>query len=299
MAVISIMAVITAACSQLPEQASSDAASELVVLDDTEGEFLFRAEQRLITACMRDRGYDQWTEAPAAPAIPKEPWDARAYDRWAWDDPARAAESGYGIRPSVEFDRRVLDQAMTEEFAAFERWLNSRSPEEQERILEALEGASRVIEIQGIDGSTWTMSKAGCRGRAYEELYGSVEDYLVLESYRARVGNGGRNEVDEDPEYLAVERQWSVCMAEQGFNVPNPGEAYSLAFARHESDPEFEVAMAIADAECNLRVGLREAGETALAKARRRIADEVGPATVEVRRIVAQAVARAVTILEK
>jgi len=299
MAVMSIMAVITAACSSLPEQTSPDEAAEPVVLDDTESEFLFRAEQRLIAVCMRDRGFDQWTEAPPVAAIPKEPWDARAYDRWAWDDPVRAAETGYGIPRSVEFDRRLLDQGTTEEFAAFERWLNTRSPEEQQQILEALEGTARVVEIRGVDGSTWSMSEAGCRGQAVEELYGSVEEYLQLEAYRARVGDGGRSEVDEDPDYLAVERRWAACMAERGFEVSDPGEAYSLAFSTYERDPASEFAVAVADAECNREVGLRAAGDEALARVRQRLAEELGPATGQIRRIVANAVARAISLLEE
>lgn len=268
-----------------------------MISDPVEGEFLFRAEQLLIAECMREAGFP-WVAAPPIPTAPYETTDRRGYERWGWIDTQLAAASGYGIERSLEFNESLRQSIDADtEFQEFEQWLLSLSESDSQRLTAALEGSNQGVVVEGVDGSTWTAATDGCRSETLAAIYGSVEDYLKLEAYRSRVGNGGRGEVDEDREYQQVEQEWSSCMREKGFDYETPGDAYDDAFARYETEPGFEQEVAVAEADCNMAVDLDAAGDAALDRVEERILIELGPATAEVREILTRAVGRAKDLL--
>lgn len=288
---------VSAACSPAAQTGTSVGEQELVISDPAEGEFLFRAEQLLIAECMREAGFT-WVAAPPIPTAPYETTDRRRYERWGWTDTELASASGYGIERSLHFNESLRQSVDADtEFQEFEQWLLSLSESDSHRVTAALEGSNQAIVVEGVDGSTWTAATDGCRSESLSAIYGSVEDYLTLEAYRSRVGDGGRGEVDEDREYQQVEQEWSSCMREKGFDYQTPGDAYSDVFARYESEPNLERAVAVAEAECNMTVDLDAAGDAALDRVEERILIELGPATAEVREILTRAVSRAKDLL--
>jgi hypothetical protein len=290
---------VTAACTAAAQTGTSVGGQDLVISDPAEGEFLFRAEQLLIAECMREDGFP-WVAAPPIPTAPYATTDRRGYERWGWTDAALARDSGYGIERSLEFNESLRQSIESDtEFQEFEQWLLSLSEADGQRVYAALEGSNQAVVVEGVDGSTWTAATDGCRSESLAAIYGSVEDYLKLEAYRSRVGNGGRGEVDEDGEYQQVEQQWSDCMRERGFDYETPGDAYDDVFARYESEPGLEQEVAIGEAECNRAVALEAAGEAALARVQESLLRELGPATAEIREILARSVSRAKSLLDE
>jgi hypothetical protein len=260
---------------------------------------LYEAEEYLKRACMARHG-QPYPEYPYIARKGHEAWYRGAYAEWEWDDPDRARATGYGISLRLTAAEDILAEKANRLAADHARWYDSLSPSEREAYDQALEGNQQTVSLVLPDGREAYTVSSGCLGESHAELYGSVEDYWTLEVYRGLISDEGANRVDEDKAYQEVVGAWSSCMRDRGFDAPDPIEAFSIAYVDDldQLDLEFERAIAVADAECNQEVGLRAAGDKALAHVQRQMTTELHDWSERARGVADRALERAAHVLD-
>ncbi|MFY1654444.1 hypothetical protein ACN27J_26630 [Solwaraspora sp. WMMB762] len=227
---------------------------------------------RLTEACLRDAGIDRFpAQLPAGlpgPAV-VPPQQSPMLDE--------ATANGYGIRAAEtanQADAEADAGATTERFT----W---PSPAEERRYLEALTGAA--------DGETLTddagnSTLGGCVGEARSAVYGEV---AAPPSPVTAIDEAARAGYAADPTVASATAAWSDCLQQAGQpQLLDPADARRFAQYFHhpvgerpggrvpEDGPwpaevaqEKEIALAVADAGCADRTGLREAQRLAWEKA--------------------------------
>ncbi|MFV2086348.1 hypothetical protein [Micromonospora sp. LOL_021] len=227
---------------------------------------------RLTEACLRDAGLDRFpAQLPAGlpgPAV-VPPQQSPTL--------AEAEANGYGIRAAEtagQADAEAGAGATTERFT----W---PSPAEERRYLEALTGAA--------DGETLTddagnPTLGGCVGEARSVVYGEV---AAPPSPAAAIDEAARAGYAADPTVASATAAWSDCLQQAGQpQLLDPADARRFAQYFHhpiggrpggrvpEGGPwpaevarEKEIGLAVADAGCADRTGLREAQRLAWEKA--------------------------------
>ena len=108
-------------------------------------------------------------------------------------------------------------------------------------------------------------SSAGCMGKARQQLYGSVSNFLTvfyLPELVQRLSTGA----DDDPDVLAAVAGYAKCMTTHGYSTATPAEALALAKSYYpdghrETAGTDEKTLALADTGCrtDLRVHERQA----------------------------------------
>lgn len=165
----------------------------------------------------------------------------------------RARELGYVVEePDIPMESPAVRSASESEQRAF--WIALLGTDEE-----------RVSLDNGMD-----VGVGGCLGEARAAVAGSGKESVMWLSFSGHL-NELRNEAWEkaeaSPDWRRIETAWTECMNEQGYEVDDPSEAVDLAldgpdrlpFARpgdarpvsdEERPTEWEIQVAVADAEC-------------------------------------------------
>ncbi|HEX6420635.1 MAG TPA: hypothetical protein VFZ77_19190 [Acidimicrobiales bacterium] len=226
------------------------------------------AEQRLIAACMSERGFDyelaSLADGPGSPPQYLSPAELRAEGyRYDWAAAAR------------EFleDSPDPTAGLTED--------------EVEAYATALFGTEdEMVWIEHGDGSAGA-SADGCLGEARSELFGSIRNYLWFDVASEGL-SGIRDALRTDDAYRAPLADWQACMMEAGHDVGDHDYGADHirqqgAVALDEQGPDQTVmtaetieAIAEADADCQESSGLHEVRQELLPQAREALAAEIG-----------------------
>ncbi|MGP4111502.1 hypothetical protein ACTWP5_11355 [Streptomyces sp. 4N509B] len=182
------------------------------------------AEDVLIRACMRERGFD-WEALPPPSARHADPPNLR---RYGLTDPADASRYGYHLPPPTPAQERR------------EAVWDARDELPPEQRLAAF----------GENGAT-----GGCWGEAHAELQRGVTapDMSVLVRYISQAYDEARRA----PEVVAVLDAWRACMAGAGFDYADPLEAFNdPAWGESPRPSARERAVAEADVRCKRETDL-------------------------------------------
>lgn len=217
------------------------------------------AHERLISSCMRQRGF---SFAPALSAVPTD--DAAAVSTYSLLDPATARSQGYGIA-----DNYRVAQAGSQAGSRPQQGQNAPG------YIAALAGTTRYhTTIRLPEGHTVSFNSNGCVSIALTHLYGDDWNtvYYTVSDLQSKIVY----DVSHTPQWTAATQRWSSCMKQRtGHSFAEPEDARAavnehvqqamrstpaatqpkaLAALRHD-----EVVAAEVDADCQVAAGLLRA----------------------------------------
>lgn len=117
--------------------------------------------------------------------------------------------------------------------------------EEQDAVAS---GLTELTEVNGVE-----IPAGGCIAEARTEV--GTQDGFVLELTETTIGYSAI-EADKDPRVLKGFDQWSQCMAESGFRYRTPWDAIGDPSWATAEATEGEIAVAVADVECQQKTNL-------------------------------------------
>ncbi|WP_455360725.1 hypothetical protein [Streptomyces sp. SYSU K21746] len=244
-----------------PADPAKSVAGELrTELTDTEKELLGTAEQRLIAACMKDKGF-RYTLDPA-PAEARSEMPDRPF---GLDDVAWARAHGYGLAETAGTGDRAGGKARAET-GPQARYLAALTPQRRTEFTRALDGTDRgsiVVDVPG-RGQVFT-SADGCQADARRQLYGDLRRWTEAKAIIVNLEYITWDQVVAKPEYTKALANWRTCMSDRGLPYRSSSEAIEAVAAQRRSESPGaartrEVRVAVADAECNRRETLARTG---------------------------------------
>ncbi|MFI9745818.1 hypothetical protein [Streptomyces sp. NPDC052494] len=222
-------------CSSAP--AHRDASTLPVPLDGAtvvpapQAGTLYAAEERAVDACMTRRGF-AYEPVPAARPVSANPYGLLT------EDAARA--DGYGLA-SAALDGRPDDPNA----AALAKLPEARRTAWQTALVGT---GRRQVTLTASGAPSLRVNTDGCVYLARREVYGDAWEQAEVDATGASTEVVAR--VAAAPAFLAAQRTWAACMAEQGERVGTLQEARGLV--------QDAVLRAGDDREALLRAGRRE-----------------------------------------
>ncbi len=196
---------------------------------------LGEAEERLVVACMRDRGHPLIGAGPPPFTAAPRPGDPTAVDM-----PYRRLH-GYGIVDSVAADTR-----------------GEGAPPFPPGYGDALTGRrSLAFETRG--GDVISVASGGCRGAARATLAGSVRRWAVANYAPGYLNDDLMAAVARDPGWSRLRDGWRRCMADAGYAFADYGAPRQLverevdAHGATRGSADRERRLAVADGVCLIR----------------------------------------------
>jgi hypothetical protein len=210
----------------------------------------FAKHQDLIATCMADAGFDY---TPRVSGVTEESFERDLENRgsWLWVPPLGAdrevvAQWGYGLDPEDLYEDPFLDHvdpaAMTTA-AKNAEYFNSLSQSAQDAYNTAYVGYAREVEGQ-------VQETGGCLAAADEAVpvrYGTPKWWGDQFGDLAwEVKDVGWVYVPEDPEAVALHKEWAACMAGEGqvIDVPKLDQAFLEMLERsgqRQADTSYDV----------------------------------------------------------
>ncbi|WP_267244900.1 hypothetical protein [Streptomyces sp. PR69] len=227
-------------------------------LNEAERTLLGEAEQRLITRCMRDKGF-QYRRDPAGPR------SEAPERRFGLDDVDWARRHGYGLAEAARSKDRGGKAAA--ENSPQERYLASLPPRRRAEFDRALNGADRAAIVVQVPGRGRIFTSAdGCQADARGRLYGDLRKWTEAKAVVVNLEYLTFDEVVAEPRYTKALADWRACMKARGLAYPNSSEAIGAVAKENrtrtaEDAWKREVTVAVADAECNRAAGLARTGD--------------------------------------
>lgn len=204
------------------------------------------AEERLVERCMAARGQIYWP-------ITSPPITASDEERTV--DLPRRHNEGFGLAGGSKPPRAGP---------------NDSRPEFQS----ALFGDVRHYqELKLPNGNILSYPVSGCVAESRAALYNDVRRWARVDAIPQVLGNKLRAQIKDAPELAEAQSRWVSCMTAAGYHYPSPEAAaddLSNAYQKHGDSAALrrrEIAVAVADGECALRVHVPSA-ELALRRAR-------------------------------
>ena len=144
-------------------------------------------------------------------------------------------------------------------------------------------------------------------GKARGLIAGDLKTYLTMSNQVQELSNNVITAIEEDRKWKENDSSWRSCMAESGFAVKSKLEARSdFSDKVYKADPrqwdslrEAEVAMAVASAKCEVKLGSRALYYTLMKKHEKAMLDKNQGFLVQWAEYNAQAAQRAKEYLKK
>ncbi|MDW4910884.1 hypothetical protein RB628_37615 [Streptomyces sp. ADMS] len=245
------------ACSAA-DRPSEDAGGRLRTgLTGAERKLLGEAEQRLITGCMRDKGFQYGLD-------PDGPRSEAPTRRFGLDDVAWARGHGYGLAEAARSGDRGGKAAAENSPQA--RYLASLPPQRQAEFDRALNGTDHAAIVVPAPGRGQIFTSAdGCQADARQRLYGDLRDWTEAKVAVVNLEYVTFDDVVAEPPYTRALADWRACMKARGLAYPSSSEAIGAVAKENRSRTageakKREVTVAVADAECNRAAGLARTG---------------------------------------
>lgn len=228
---------------------SGPASSETISRQVTavEEDILDRAEQVLISQCMRQQGFT---------FVPNR--IRTAMDRsfpYVLDDVDWATQYGYGS--SIGLAKVEAIQADPNR-----RYFEALLPDQQRAALTALNGERPVGLIARIPGAgTVEASAQGCRADAQRHLYGDLPTWFQVRTLVSNLPGLYINTVEQDSRFTAAVADWAQCMRAAGHPYQSPSQIREELDQRARGPVPtdahtLEIELAVAEATCARRTGL-------------------------------------------
>lgn len=222
---------------------------DLTVAEEVEVD---RGEEKLVERCMERQGYRYWPRPVASVA-------ERKAGVYVVDDIDWARRYGYG---------RSFDIVAEETRRSHPNVIYHNALPKQERIRYslALDGDfNNDISVELPSGGTVRTPREGCYAEARERLYGDYPTWTRVKKTVTGLTPLYVPRILRDERLVTAVKAWSRCMNESGNPFKSPDEIRqkrdSLVKGMNASQAQSaEVKLAVAEAECALRISL---GETA------------------------------------
>jgi len=179
--------------------------------------------QELIRVCMAEQGFEY------IPAMPPTPDFDVAFDQEDF-----AQEQGFGITTWYGKEDEFFGGPEFDWVDPNEEIIEAMSDAERDAYFEALHGPPDfgTPEIDEESGETYYVSEGfggGCWGEAAEEVYGGEGGQDLWEEFQPEL-EAMYEKVQSDPRIVAANEEWSVCMAEQGYDYESMDDMYMTIF---------------------------------------------------------------------
>ncbi|MCO1576885.1 hypothetical protein M8C13_14090 [Crossiella sp. SN42] len=196
-----------------------------------------QAQQLLIRECMRELGFEYRVSAPST-APPRRDFP------YALDDPAWAAEHGYGQAPEAQGENPN------------QSYYAGQPRGRAEAALKALHGdRPRALSVRAPDGALVTRGDNGCQAKSEGKLYGDLATWFTAETVVRELPSLRRARVLADPRFTEAAIPWADCMRAEGHRYATPAEARAAL----PLPAGAERKLAVAEAGCAVRTGLAAA----------------------------------------
>ncbi|MGY1499542.1 hypothetical protein ACW4TU_23670 [Streptomyces sp. QTS52] len=245
------------ACSAADRPAENTGGPLRTGLTDAERVLLGHAEQRLITSCMRDQGFQYRLD-------PGGPHSEAPERRFGLDDVTWAREHGYGLADAARTGDRGGKAAAGNSPQA--RYLASLPPQRQAGFDRALNGTDRAAIVVPAPGRGRIFTSAdGCQADARGRLYGDLRKWTEAKAAVVNLAYLTFDDVVAEPSYTKALADWRACMKARGPAYPSSSDAIGAVAKENRSRTaeearKHEVTVAVADAECNRAAGLARTG---------------------------------------
>ncbi|MFJ8935024.1 hypothetical protein ACIRL0_04805 [Streptomyces sp. NPDC102365] len=209
-----------------------------------ESRLLDRAEQVLISRCMKARGF----RYEVTDVIGASGEGARSFP-YAVDDVAWARAHGYGGR-----EERL--RAAAQQADPNQRYFHRLSPSARVAARTALTGPSPVgLSVKAPTGMTITASTKGCIADAERTLYADLDDWFRVKVITMNLRPVRETRVHKERRYTDAVRKWAACMRQAGRPYTSPDESRQAAARYAENMPAAEAdaaetALAVTEATC-------------------------------------------------
>lgn len=272
-----------------------------------EDQLLWSAEEELVAACMRRRGFSYLPNA-------KDDDPAAAPGHISVDrrgDVPAARSRGYGVaariqegetpNPTIDRNAESLAKLTEAERAAF---------------LEALRGPATSPADPGVRQKVESVPLPGggaaywyrdsCLAEARHRLYGTDYEHNELGYSLSFLRNELLSAADNDPEYRKALAEWQNCMQKRGFTEDMPQTAARRLAAQYHAGKlsmgelrTAEIAVATADTECFMASNLGRSRQAAESRAEEPLLAQNAEKLLAMKRERDEALARAETVLSE
>jgi hypothetical protein len=229
-------AVVHTAFPKQPPKLRSPTSAELDILHD--------AVEFHIRDCMAADGFSY---SPR----PRNPGFGYRYFPYVIDDLAWAKTYGFGREITARLDREA-------EAGTDARYIRSLSRAQLDAYGQALT-RNRLTGLSATNplGGTVTHSDAGCETQAWQQIYGSAEQWFQLSTVATNVDSIRESMVRGDKKFGVAVRAWSECMRNNGIAATDPGTLQDNQLARTDAaaQPQ-DIPLATVEAQCALKSGL-------------------------------------------
>jgi hypothetical protein len=208
------------------------------------------ANNALTEECMQAHGFQYPSDALPDPPPPE--------DEAATVDMPRRRQAGYGIAAELDPTPAPADAV-----SSVDNYVNGLPVNRQDLFHRTLFGSDQdrtTIDLP--DGSTVVVHAKGCEADSRRALAGDVTTWARLTYVPEQLGNRLAEKLTASAAYLAATDRWRSCMAARRFPYHTTEQAQDALRTRYRhSGPtpearEAEVAVAIADGECELSAHL-------------------------------------------
>ncbi|MFI0259565.1 hypothetical protein ACH4OW_11075 [Streptomyces sp. NPDC017056] len=231
---------------QRPPQTGRAAGAVVRDLTAQEKSRLYRAEQLLLRACMREQGFE-YRPVPQNP-VPQ----AREFP-YVLDDVAWARKHGYGSDIQRELTR-VREEDVNQ------RYFRSLPADRRAQALRAANGRDpNGVTAHAPDGTVLQRSAEGCQSHAERVLYGDLAAWFQARVTLDSLPGIRQGQVMGDPAFGRAVEPWARCMRAAGHPYASPAQlredalpgAGEPALAKRK-----EIRLAVAEARCAADSGL-------------------------------------------
>jgi len=233
-------------------------------LNQVQQEAIYTAEQTLIQRCMDAKGF-QYLVAAATPPGAHGNTNPLATNT----DSLRT--NGYGIYQIVTTAPPKGQAGVSVDPNA--KYLASLSSQRATQFGRALDGTKRQ-SFTLPDGKQISFAVGGCYGRADTELYGSSGRYQAMAQYDADLISKINTEAGFSKVWTSAEAAWARCMAVHHLRYATEAAAqldiynrYTAPGASISKVHQYEMRVAIQDADCSDATHMRTAGREAVQRA--------------------------------
>lgn len=209
------------------------------------------AEEALVASCMHRRGF------PYAPQRQKNRPDPGPQNLYGLLSVTQAEGRGYGAT------EEVLSQSPA---AADKKLLSAMSPSARRAWTASLLGTTKHSREFRVGQQVLTFRTDSCTYAAHTAVMGSEWDALNLKLFA--IDTAVERSVLRMPEVVAIQRRWSLCMADKKYQVNSISNARQVnadavaAAVKKNSEiamrkmVKSEQRMAVADAECEQKLDM-------------------------------------------
>jgi len=179
--------------------------------------------QELIRSCMAEQGFEY---IPAT--MPTPDFEV------SFDQEEYAREQGFGITTWYGNEDAFFGGEEPDWVDPNQEIVDAMSESERDAYYEALHGPPDfgTPEIDEESGETFYVSEGfggGCWGAAAEEVYGAEGGQDIWEEFQPEL-EAMYERMQSDPRIVAANVEWSMCMADRGFDYESMDDMYMTIF---------------------------------------------------------------------